>query len=104
MNQPDLAVLADRTGLGEAQMHVRRLGAGGPGWSRDDGRTIYPASLIKVPLAVAAGAAIAAGRLRWDTPVSVDARNMTFNDAPSPMLPGYATTVEELVTLMLQRS
>ena len=85
-------------------MHVRRLGAGGPGWSRDDGRTIYPASLIKVPLAVAAGAAIAAGRLRWDTPVSVDARNMTFNDAPSPMLPGYATTVEELVTLMLQRS
>jgi beta-lactamase class A len=104
VNQPDLAVLADRTGLGEAQMHVRRLRAGRPAWSRDDGRTIYPASMVKVPLAVAACAAIAEGRLRWDTPVTVDARNATLNDAPSPMVPGYATTVEELVTLMLQRS
>jgi beta-lactamase class A len=112
MNQSDLASFAEQTGLGAAQIHVRRLTArepawsrdGGPAWARDDGRPIYPASMIKVPLAVAAGAAIAAGRLRWDTPVVVDARNATSNDAPSPMGPGYATTVEELVTYMLQRS
>ncbi|MDB5071294.1 MAG: hypothetical protein JWM87_2405 [Candidatus Eremiobacteraeota bacterium] len=104
MNQPDLASFADQTGLGAAQIHVRRLAGVGPAWSRDDGRTVYPASMIKVPLAVAAAAAVAAGRLRWDTPAVVDARNATFNDAPSPMIPGYATTVEELVTYMLQRS
>jgi beta-lactamase class A len=104
MQQPDLAALADQAGLRSAQIHVRRLGPDGPAWSRDDGRTIYPASLIKVPLAAAAGAAIGAGRLRWDTPATVDPCNETLNDAPSPMLPGYATTVEELVTYMLQRS
>ena len=104
--QPDLAALAEQTGLGAAQMHVQRLdgGNGALGWSRDAGRWVYPASMIKVPLAVAAARAIADGRLRWDTPVTIDARNATFNDAPSPMLPGYATTLEELVTLMLQRS
>jgi len=104
MHQADLAVFADQTGLGEAQIHVRRLHPAGPAWSRDDGRTIYPASMIKVPLAAAATVAIAEGRLAWDTPVVVDARNTTFNDAPSPIVPGYTATVEELVTSMLQRS
>jgi beta-lactamase class A len=104
MRRPDLAVLADQTGLGEAQIHVRSLAPEGPVWSRDDGRPVYPASMIKVPLAVAATVAISEGRLRWETPATVDARNATVNDAPSPMVPGYATTVEELVTLMLQRS
>ena len=36
--------------------------------------------------------------------MTVDARNATVNDAPSPMAPGYRTTVEELTTFMLQRS
>jgi beta-lactamase class A len=104
MRPPDLAALADQTGLGAAQIHVRRLAAGHPAWSRDDGRWVYPASMIKLPLAAAAGAAIRAGRLRWDTPVTVDPCNATVNDAPSPMEPGYRTTVEELTTFMLQRS
>jgi beta-lactamase class A len=104
VQQPDLALLADEAGLGAAQIHVRRLDPAGPRWSRDDGRVIYPASMIKVPLAAAAGAAIQAGRLRWDTPVTVDPRNATVNDAPSPIEPGYRTTVEELTTFMLQRS
>jgi len=101
---PDLAALAGKTGLGPAQMHVRRLAPGGPRWSRDDARPIYPASMIKLPLATALGAAIRNGRLRWDTPVTVDPRNATVNDAPSPIEPGYRTTVEELATFMLQRS
>ncbi|HEV3088103.1 MAG TPA: serine hydrolase [Candidatus Elarobacter sp.] len=105
MNQPDLAVLADRTGLGTAQIHVRQLGSKeAAAWSLDDGRTVYPASMIKVPLALAVGRAIADGRLGWDTRVTVGERNATFNDAPSPIVPGYATTVEELTTYMLQRS
>jgi beta-lactamase class A len=60
--------------------------------------------MVKLPLAAAIGVAIRAGRLRWDTPVTVDPRNVTVNDAPSPMIPGYSTTVEELTTYMLQRS
>jgi beta-lactamase class A len=60
--------------------------------------------MIKVPLAVAAAGAVADGRLRWDALVTVHARNATHNDAPSPIVPGYAATVEELVTSMLQRS
>ncbi len=104
MRQPALADLAEETGLGEAQIHVRRLDPAGREWSRDDGRPIYPASMIKVPLAVAIGVAIRAGRLRWDTPVTVDPRNATFNDAPSPIAPGYRTTIDELATYMLQRS
>jgi beta-lactamase class A len=60
--------------------------------------------MIKVPLAVAVGVAIRAGRLAWDSPIIVDPRNATLNDAPSPIAPGYRTAVEELTTYMLQRS
>lgn len=102
--QPDLARLALDAGLGDAAIHARSLAPGGADWSRDDGRWIYPASVIKVPLAVAATDAIAARRLSWETALRVEARNMTPNDTPSPMEPGYATTIRELMTLMLQRS
>lgn len=98
-----MGALAAEAGLGAAVVHVRRLG-GEVAWSRDDGRWIYPASMIKLPLAVAVAGAVDDGRLRWDTPVTVDARNATVNDARSPIVPGYATTVEELTTTMLQRS
>ena len=60
--------------------------------------------MIKTPLAVAVAAAIEAGRTRWDQRVTVAAANMTVNDAPSPMEPGYVSTVAELVELMLTRS
>ena len=102
--QPDLALLAEQTGLGAARIHVHPLVSAGQGWSRDDHRYVYPASMIKLPLAVAAAVAIAEGRLTWQTRMTVDARNATVNDAPSPIVPGYATTVLELTTFMLQRS
>jgi beta-lactamase class A len=104
MHQPDLAALAQQTGLAGAQIHCRRLSRQGVAWQHDDARWVYPASMIKIPLAIAAGVAIVEGRLRWETPVTVDTANATLNDAPSPMVPGYATTVRELVTYMLQRS
>src|ERR1700685_2223228 len=101
---PDLSGLAAAAGLPNAQTHVWSLEPGGPAWDADDGRELYPASLIKLPLAVAAGAAIEAGRLSWDDAVRIDARNATLNDAPSPMVPGYGTTIAELIAFMLQRS
>lgn len=104
MTSGTLAALVANAELGPAVVHLRKLGAGGAQWQVDDRRWIYPASLIKLPLAVAVGAAIADARLRWDTESTVDARNATANDAPSPMVPGYRTTVGELTTAMIQRS
>jgi beta-lactamase class A len=104
MQQPDLAGLAQQTGLGGAQIHCRRLSRRGVAWQHDDGRWLYPASMIKVPLSIAAGVAVAEGRLHWDTRVIVDRANDTVNDAPSPIVPGYEASVKELATYMLQRS
>lgn len=103
MTGTELGDLAAASGLDGAQVHLRSL-KDATALAHDDGRWIYPASMIKLPLAVAAGQAIAAGRLRWDTPVDVDAANETPNDTPSPIVAGYTSTVEELTTLMLQRS
>ncbi|BDE06103.1 hypothetical protein WPS_13790 [Vulcanimicrobium alpinum] len=105
MLTPDLlGRLADDAGLGAAQLHLQRLDRPAAGFARDDGRWIYPASMIKLPLAAVVGAAIDAGHLTWETPVRIAAENLTANDTPSPLEPGYVSTVEELVTLMLQRS
>jgi beta-lactamase class A len=104
MTSEMLGRLADDAGLPGAQIHLARLGGSGPRLARDDGRWLYPASMIKVPLAVAAAAAIEEGRLAWGTEVLVEESNLTPNDTPSPMVARYRTTVEELVTLMLQRS
>ena len=60
--------------------------------------------MIKSPLAAAAALAVDSGRTTWDTPVIVDAANMTFNDGASPLEPGYTSTVVELVELMISRS
>jgi beta-lactamase class A len=105
MSRPDLAAFADETGLRPAQIHVRQLRSEkAVAWSLDDDSFLYPASMIKVPLALAVGRAIADGRLRWEAPVTIEERNATLNDAPSPIVPGYTASVEELVTFMLQRS
>ncbi|HZO94282.1 MAG TPA: serine hydrolase [Candidatus Baltobacteraceae bacterium] len=103
MSDSFAADLAAAAGLRNAAIRIESLD-GPERWSSDDGRYIYPASIIKVPLAVAAAAALVAGRLTWETRVRIDRANLTPNDAPSPFVPGYEATVEELVTYMLQRS
>ncbi len=75
----------------------RRYAAGGDG-------EIYPASMIKVPLAVAAYAAAAAGRLSLDERRPVAPANATFNDAPSLVVPGALLDVAELVHFAIDRS
>jgi beta-lactamase class A len=119
-----LEELAHRAGLGDAQIHVWALSKSKHRdikryiamrqdrptrrsrgrWISDDGRWLYPASMIKLPLAVAAGQAIREGRLAWSMAAGVDEANMTANDAASPLVPGYRARIDELVTLMLQRS
>ncbi|GAC1402681.1 MAG: hypothetical protein NVSMB64_02900 [Candidatus Velthaea sp.] len=100
----EVTLWAERAGLRGAAIYLARLDAPGPDLAIDDGALLYPASMIKTPLAVAAAAAEAAGRLRWGDRIEVDASNLTVNDAPSPMREGYIATVAELVELMLARS
>lgn len=65
---------------------------------------IYPASMVKTPLAAAVLWEAAQGRLSLDDRCEVTAANMTANDAASPLAPGYAATVGELIDLALTRS
>jgi beta-lactamase class A len=104
IDSAEVAIAAEGAGLGTATIYLAALDRDRPRLALDAGRPIYPASMIKTPLAVAAANAVAAGRVRWDDPVAVDAANLTVNDAPSPLVAGYTSTVVELVELMLSRS
>jgi beta-lactamase class A len=104
IDSAELAIVAEAAGLGAATIYLAALDRRRPRLALDSGRPVYPASMIKTPLAAAAAMAVAAGRLGWDDPVAVAGANMTVNDGPSPLEPGYAATVVELVELMLARS
>lgn len=104
IDSAEVAIVAAGTGLGDATIYLAALDRDRPRLALDSGRSIYPASMIKTPLAAAAAIAVEAGRTHWDARVPVEAANMTFNDAPSPLEPGYTATVIELVELMLTRS
>ncbi len=62
---------------------------------------LYPASMIKTPLAMVAFRDIEAGRLTLAGRHAVEASNMTANDAPSPLVPGYRATLEEIIELAI---
>jgi beta-lactamase class A len=64
----------------------------------------YPASMIKTPLALAAFAAVDDGELALGDMFDVTAANMTVNDKPSPLQPGYRSQLSELIELMVTRS
>ncbi len=69
-----------------------------------DGDGIAAASTIKVPIGAALAEAYAAGTLRPADRVEIRAENMTPNDLPSPFVPGYAASLEELLRFMIARS
>ena len=104
IDSAEAAIAAEDSGLGAATIYLAALDRERPRLALDAGRPIYPASMIKTPLAAAAAAAVAAGRLRWDDQVTVAAANMTVNDGPSPLEPGYTAGLAELVELMIARS
>src|ERR1700678_3126423 len=103
-NSGKLADLASEAGLLDASMVLGCL-APSAAWSMlDSERAIYPASMIKVPLAATCLLEAAAGRFSTDDRVEISPANMTVNDAGSPLVPGYRATVEELVRLAIERS
>lgn len=96
-----LAAAAD-AGLTPCSIVVRRLDSGeGPDISIEPQRYLYPASMLKVPLALATLALVQSGDLRLDQPFEVTHANMTANDKPSPMVPGYAAPLREIVELAI---
>ncbi len=95
---------AAQAGLEPFAAIVRRLDEDATGAAIQPHAAFYPASMIKTPLAVAVLALVHEGEFGLETPCVVTQANMTFNDKPSPLLPGYSSTVVELVDLMLTRS
>jgi len=99
-----LAILTEEAGLTGAAIGLSDLALGGRRWSIEPEAAIYPASMIKTPLAVAAAQAVADGRAAWSERLAVDSSNMTPNDAPSPLTPDATATLGKVVALMLSRS
>lgn len=95
---------AAQAGLRPAAIVVKRLDAPEPFVSIEREASFYPASMIKTPLAAAALALVQDGVLRLDQAHEVTPANMTVNDKPSPLLPGYRSPLSELVDLMITRS
>lgn len=102
---PDAGALASAAGLAAPSLVVRALD--GPlalNLAYDAERPLYPASMIKTPLAAAAYLLVRDGTLSPAGSVRIDERNMTANDADSPLVPGYEARVDQLIELMIARS
>jgi len=87
-----------------ASIIVQRLESGEILEAQDPERDLYPASMIKTPLVAAVLTGAGDGLFRLEDRVAVTAANMTFNDAPSPLVPGYEASVAELCGLAISRS
>jgi beta-lactamase class A len=91
-------------GLGPFAAILRRLDAPGSEAAVDPGAAFYPASMIKTPLAAAVLGLVGDGMLDPQARHCVTPANMTVNDLPSPLEPGYEATLDELIELMVTRS
>lgn len=96
-----LAAAAASARLEPSTVIVKALDAGAREVALHPERTYYPASTLKTPLAVVAYDRIAAGELALDDRFEVTQANMTTNGQPSPLVPGYRSTVRELIELMI---
>jgi beta-lactamase class A len=79
-------------------------GTPGPQASLDPDAGLYPASMIKVPIAAALASAYDEGRHAPTDRVRVEAGNVTTNDAESPFVLAYEATLDEAARAMLSAS
>jgi beta-lactamase class A len=98
-----LSRLADGAGLATPSIVLDALEGSGA-VALEPQRATYPASMIKLPIALALAARCAAGDLDWSQPAAVSARNLTANDAPSRFVAGYGAPLEEHCIAMLSAS
>lgn len=97
--------LAQAAGLTAYSIVIERPGQ--PEWAAvriDADADRYPASMIKVPLVLAALTDVSDGRLHLDDKIEVTRANMTTNDAPSPLKPGYWARLDEVCLYAISRS
>ncbi len=99
-----LSRLADAAGFIEPEIVLREIGSECGTHLAGNGPPLYPASMIKLPIAFALEEARAAHVLSLDERVTVAAANMTANDAPSNFVPGYSARFGELGHRMLAAS
>ena len=103
LNAELLARLADDHRLEPNALVIKSLDDGGSVTHRADA-ALYPASMLKTPLAAAVLAEAADGRINLTDRVEITRANMTYNDAPSPLVPGYWARIDELCELAISRS
>ena len=96
-----LAQAAAKVGLAPASFIVTRLDRAGTQLAVDPDHPFYPASMIKTPLALAAFALVQSSALNLDETIPVTQANMTTNDKESPLVPGFAAPLHQLIELML---
>ena len=100
-----LESLARESHIEPAAVILNRLDqAGYPRLAWDDNQYFYPASMIKTPLALAALTLVHDSVMRLTDRFEVTQANMTVNDKPSPLVPGYSASIDELILLMITRS
>ena len=104
MESPLLRECARRAGLLRPAILWEPIASRGEPRELDADRAIYPASTIKTPLAAAALLLVARGERRLDERRPVRRENLTLNDAPSPIEPGYEASLEELCRYAIDRS
>jgi beta-lactamase class A len=96
--------LALEAGLASPSIVLHELWDGGEAFGFEARRALYPASMIKLPIAFALDEARANGDLSLDDRVIVSEANMTSNDAPSAFVSGYCARLGELGHAMLAAS
>jgi beta-lactamase class A len=99
-----LAKALSTCGMTPAAAIVRRLDAPGEWSAGEPGDPFYPASMLKTPLAACALALVQDADLCLEQRAQVEPRNMTLNDMPSPLVPGYSASLRELIELAITRS
>ena len=95
---------AGAAGLENLAFILKRLDREEPIVAVEPDRALYPASMLKTPLAAAVYSLVQDGELRLTAEFEVAPANMTANDKPSPLVPGYRARLTELLELMITRS
>ena len=107
LNAGAVAWLAAEAGLTSASIVLRAVPrAKAPAFegSVNPAAALAPASMIKLPIAAALTRLWLEGVKRPEDRIAIDEGNMTLNDAPSPLVPGYTARLDELAFLMVTRS
>jgi beta-lactamase class A len=99
-----LARLAADSGLSGASIVLAPAGLAMTGVAVEPDRPLYPASMIKVPIAAALALRCAAGDFALNERITIDAANLTTNDAPSPFVAGYEASLGDLLHGMVGAS